>query len=376
MNKINVCFFLSSAYPLFNRNVKMIFGGAEINLYYLAQKLSENPDYEVTFYVGDYGQKDIELYGNIKVKKLKYLPVLSNKGVETSSSFFGKIKRELFLCKEIFFSKGDVYINSCGGSLVTHLVVLAQYMRRKKVIFRLASDTDAAVTKFPNRKLMSHIYRFGLRHVSAIVAQTEKQQSLLKANHYLESTVIKNGFYIKDISELKNKSTILWVSRSVEMKRPWLFVELAKRLPDEKFIMIMPGINETTSKVKKLIENLDNFKFIEHVPFFDIQCYYDNAKLFVNTSEYEGFPNSFIQACLSGTPILSFNVNPDNIINEYNLGCYCNDDIEEAVNFIKSLDNERLYEYSKNANSYVKKNHDICKSALQYEKLINTLLKR
>lgn len=104
-----------------------------------------------------------------------------------------------------------------------------------------------------------------------------------------------------------------------------------------------------------------------------MQKYYDRAKLFVNTSEYEGFPNAFVQACLAKTPILSFNVNPDRFIDANGLGLFCEDSLESAVGFIREFDSDKLSRYGENAQNYVRKNHDISVIAKRYEDIFEGL---
>ena len=93
--------------------------------------------------------------------------------------------------------------------------------------------------------------------------------------------------------------------------------------------------------------------------FQDVQKYFDKAKCFVNSSEFEGFPNTFIQACLGSTPILSFNVNPDNFIERFEVGCFCANSLDKAVEFIRNLDPEKIRFYGNNAFKYACKHHNI-----------------
>jgi hypothetical protein len=43
-----------------------------------------------------------------------------------------------------------------------------------------------------------------------------------------------------------------------------------------------------------------------HVPFHEVGAWFDRAAVVVNTSDYEGLPNTFVQAWLRGAPTLSF----------------------------------------------------------------------
>ncbi len=375
--KIKICFVSTSAYPLFNKNSNAFFGGAEVNMYYLAKKIAEDPEFDVTVCVGDYNQEPLELYDGVKVRKLKYQPMLfgaNNKKYETIPY---KILRQILLIKELAFRDYDVYINTCGGGMITQLVLLGKLLRRKKVIFRMASDSDAQCSKFNGKfgRIKSWIYRKSLKSTSLVVAQTERQQKMLDENINVPSVVISNGFFIKDQDDTKKKAFMLWVSRSDENKRPELFLELAARLPDEKFVIIIPGDNTTKTKAVSEAKKLKNVELLDFVPFSQIQDYYEKAKVFVNTSVYEGFPNSFIQSFLAGTPILSFNVNPDEIITKYDLGYLCNNNIEDAVDFIRGLDEKRIRCLGENCLDYVRKKHDIIKSADKYKENMKRLLK-
>ncbi len=367
--RIKVCFLIIKAYPLFNSEIKDNFGGAEINLYNLAVKIASDASYEVEFFVGDYGQKNIEIINGIKLRKIKYY--MSNfRGIHH------KFIRELLLFIQLFKSDCDICINSTAGSVIGYLILILKKLKGKKVIYRVASDADTEPERLLKKKKYFRyiMYKLGIKNADVVVTQTENQKKLLMERMKIKSTVIRNGFFIEE-GKQQVKDYILWVSRGVRMKRPELFVELARRLPDENFIIIMSGDKLLQDEVKESMQGLSNINFIDYVPFSEIQKYYDGAKLFVNTSEYEGFPNSFIQACLARTPLLSFRVNPDDFITNNRLGCFCRDDISAAEEFIRGLDINKINEYGSNALEYVRKNHNIEKSVQEYKNIIGNLLR-
>ena len=70
MNRaVRVCFVSPKAYPLFNRSVEGIFGGSEVDLYYLATELAKDDNFQVSFITGDYGQHEVETTENVKLIK-------------------------------------------------------------------------------------------------------------------------------------------------------------------------------------------------------------------------------------------------------------------------------------------------------------------
>ena len=106
-----------------------------------------------------------------------------------------------------------------------------------------------------------------------------------------------------------------------------LVTYLHPRLPTDsaeepKFIMIggPDGTNpELFQSVSKQCNALPNLKFLGFQPLDVTERYFDQCKLFVNTSEFEGFPNTFLQAWCRGIPVVSF-VDPDNVIRDNQLG--------------------------------------------------------
>ena len=64
-----VCFIAPKAYPLFNPDIKEIFGGAEEDLYFLATELAKDKNFSVSFITADYGRQDVEIIENVRIIK-------------------------------------------------------------------------------------------------------------------------------------------------------------------------------------------------------------------------------------------------------------------------------------------------------------------
>jgi glycosyltransferase involved in cell wall biosynthesis len=366
---IGVAFFMKDAYPLFNPACAGVFGGAEVDLYFTACALAKNKKYRVAFFVGDYGQHDVETREGVRLIRLKY----SN--LQQYNKWYHKIIRRLYIIRAFLRDDSDVLITKTASDTLAFMVLFGRILKGKRVIFKLGSDIDADMDFWKQKDpCIYYPYKYTLPFVDAIVCQTAAQQQMIAPRLAARSLIIKNGFPIPEERHEVDREHILWVSRLDYMKRPELFVQLARELPQERFVMIMPGSGAGRGELIESLCTADNLTLLEGVPFGSMQGYFNRAKCLVNTSAFEGFPNTFIQSCLAGTPILSFAVNPDGFIDAYDLGCCCHNSMAQAVSFIKSLDAAALRRYGQNAARYVREHHSIVDKIRQYEQLIDNLL--
>jgi glycosyltransferase involved in cell wall biosynthesis len=141
-------------------------------------------------------------------------------------------------------------------------------------------------------------------------------------------------------------------------------MKLAKEIPSEQFVMICQKAkgDQKYEELLRLAADAHNLKFIEYVPFHEIDGYFQRAKVFVNTSQAEGFPSTFVQAGKNATAIVSLKVNPDGFLDKFNCGLCADDDWNKFVDCLKFVLSEDKYiELGKNARKYVEDNHDIAK---------------
>jgi glycosyltransferase involved in cell wall biosynthesis len=60
------------------------------------------------------------------------------------------------------------------------------------------------------------------------------------------------------------------------------------------------------------------------------------AAALISTSDEEGFPNTFLQAWSSGTPVISLKIDPDHVIERRGLGAVSGD-INTAATTVRNL---------------------------------------
>jgi len=369
--KIKICFFSPASYPFFVKNSKTIHGGAEFQMYLWAKEIAKNNNYSVSFMLGNYGQME-------KHSPIKNIKLIKAFKLTASENIFSKLLKSVYLLFLYFKIKPDIIITTNASSIVGVTALYTQLFG-KQYIYRSSSIIDVDRSWISNHKFMGKIYRWGLEHTNLVIVQGKEHKSLLQKNHRIKNIkILKNAFPLqKPNTEIKQH--ILWVSRFVEMKNPFLFLDLAKQIPDEYFVMICP-YNPSGYKRWKLLKNkaakIPNLIFIEKISFHEIQAYFNKAKIFINTSDFEGFPNTFLQAAQAKTPIVSLNVNPDNFLNEYNCGIFCKNDFNLLVKETKKLlqnPNEQILK-GENAYRYLKENHNINKIGKQLEEIIYDLI--
>ncbi len=369
INNKKICFFSPASYPFFDKNSETAHGGAEMQMFLLAEYLSKNTEYNIIFFAGN--KITPEIKNQTKINLLKSIDLKQKENI------FIKLIKSIRFFIHLIRLKPDVLISTNASAIVG---IGAFYCNtfNKKFIYRTSSLIDVNEEYAKNNGISGKIYKYGLINATKIITQNENHKKLLKENHNIDATVLKNIFKVSE-QNISEKKHILWVSRFAKMKNPELFFEIAKQFPDKKFVMICPHNTENIQdwkKLKKEAGKIKNLTFFNKVPFAEIQKYFDKAELFVNTSDFEGFPNTFLQAAQSKTPIISLNVNPDNFITEYNCGIFAEGNFDKMLSEMKALlkNENELKIKGENLFKYLKNNHDFNIIGKKFINIIETLL--
>lgn len=360
---MKICFFHFKAYAIFDSKSDAPIGGTLVQLHVLAQKLAEDAQNEVSFLVGDFGQPPLETYGSIRVYR----------SVKLRRTPWNMIKSIFSLWRDLGKVDADVYVTSSASPEVGLLVLFGR-MRKKKIIYRVAHEWDCSGEYVKKNGLLGKAFEWGLKHAHAVVLQSHEQYALLRERYSKEGAVIPNSYFINDFQDTP-KDGVLWVSRCEKWKHPEAFLRLAESLPQLSFTMICPKQKYQEAyheQIRQAASLLKNLHFIDFIPFDEIQSYFNSSRVFVGTSEYEGFPNTYIQACMGKTPIVSLKVNPDNFIQKFNLGYVAEGDEKKLQEYTSRLlsDKTAWEEKAENAFHYIQEVHDIEKNIAKWQDLM------
>jgi glycosyltransferase involved in cell wall biosynthesis len=356
--QINICFISLSGYLVFSRSKDGVQGGAEVDTYMLSTELAKDKQFKVSLITGDFGQNEVESFENVTIYK--------------TAKLSSPVKAVRSIWRAMQKANADIYFKK-GASFVTALIALFCRIKGRFFMLRTAQDIECNGVYIREKWLRGKAFKWTLKQAKHVFVQNDSNKSHLKETVGISATVIPNGHRMISQSEQQRKF-ILWAGRSTRVKMPEYFIRLAKEIPSEQFIMIcQQASDDNDTTYRNLVEKaklVANLKFIERVPFHEIMDFFQSAKVFVNTSETEGFPNVFIQSCLSGTPILSLNVNPDDFLNKYKCGLCANGDwqiFKEML--VQLLEPENMKQYGENGRRYAIENHDI-KNIIEKYKII------
>lgn len=236
----------------------------------------------------------------------------------------------------------DIYYYNCGDLGLGQIVAWAR-RRNKQVVFSVPSDPDCdpelpALGSLRERVL----YRYGLTRCEHIIVQTEKQRGMLESGFGKASTPLRMpcvGFSNSTVDEPAGDArfNVLWVGRISEEKRPGWVQELARQLPDIDFT-IVGGPNRDSEYSRGVLSDeaaLPNVSFVGRIAHEDMGPYYARADLLICTSVYEGFPNVFLEAWSTGTPVVT-TCDPDGLVQGKGLG-YAASDLPGLADAIRRL---------------------------------------
>lgn len=247
----------------------------------------------------------------------------------------------------------------------------------RRFVYHWASDADLKglfMKEFPG---IRPFYRLARRHADAQVCQTEAQLAMLSPRERRRATIIPNSLDTRIAWRPADGPEVLWVGTiKGETKRPDLFLDLAAALPHRRFRMVgeVRGGAGFQEAFKARAATLPNVTVTGFVPRAQLPGQYRHGRVLVNVSDHEGFPNTFLEACACGVPVVSLNVDPNGILARQGVGTFLAGDKAGLAPAVERLFQDGPWQEARKACAEVARQHQPATAARRVADLIHRLL--
>jgi GalNAc-alpha-(1->4)-GalNAc-alpha-(1->3)-diNAcBac-PP-undecaprenol alpha-1,4-N-acetyl-D-galactosaminyltransferase len=328
-------------------------GGAERVVVSLANKFTNK--FEVFLMVINKAETVYYIHKDVNIIYLqeKYTP---------STSLIEAIKSNIIYVKKIVKIAKTNQIDILIGftTSVNILTVISSRILNKPNLISERNNPEVYVPNTFWRILRNFLYPF----TNGLIVQTE----LIKG--FYQKTIQENKIKIipNPMDEImlskrneyrERENIILTVGRLDANKNQRLLIEAFANLNEGNWKLVIVGDGVLREEYEKLTVSLgiaDKVEFTGNV--YNVWDYYNQAKIFVFTSQSEGFPNALLEAMSFGLPCISSDCpsGPSEIIKDSENG------------YLIEVNNRKLLEKEL---TYLMSNPDLCKN-FSYKALLST----
>ena len=366
-----VCIVAHFAYGAMAGGATGHAGGVERQTSMLARFLAAR-GFEATLVVWDEGQPP-----EVEIDGVRVLALCRRDAGLPGLRFFHP--RWTSLTRALATANADLYYQNCA-EYVTGQVALWCRRRGRKFVFSVASDPecDPRLPSLATRR-ERWLYRYGVTRADRVIVQTAAQARMLREGFAVAADVLPmpcpapaSGDAAAAPSE---QPRFVWIGRIAPEKRLELLLDLAERRPHARFDVAGP-IDESdfAQRVAARARALPNVRLLGRIERDRLGEFYAGATALVCTSEFEGFPNTFLEAWSCGVPVASL-IDPDHLLAGAGLGLAAANmaQLGAAVDTLASDPASRLA-MSRAARAYYASRHTPESALPRFEQLFRAVL--
>ena len=368
------CFFGDISNSLKGKTI----GGGELQVALLAKALAAEGHQVVI--IDPYSVENFTTAEGIQVVNVPSW----NKGIKGLRLFLNRIPALYRLCKE---QQADFYYGRMRSYL--HIVPYRAARKiKKKYILAIASDIDVMSIKEKYKYEYKANFKIG-HYLSLLLPGDIVYNYLLKKADYI---VLQHSGQDVNIASMRGKKVtfpniidqsnlpatknvkedyLLYLGTLTTLKGSHKLLQLVSMLENNTQVVI---IGQPTDEKSKLVFDQfklkPNVKLMGRLPHEQALEFVANAKALINTSEFEGFPNVFLEAWALGVPVISLNVNPGKIFDKYDLGVFCDGDLKKMK---ESAEGNKMSTIKKESmNAYINEFHDAISGGQRFLNALNS----
>ncbi len=338
-----------------------VVGGAELQMALLANALASHGIYVVVI--------DREARSSFQYQRNIWIEALPNwdRGIRGLRFFTHRIPNLIRCLRSA--NASVYYVRGC-----TYLFFLPLYVaRRLRAKFVMALSHDSELWTFHERYKIFYrknanlwdwistiipnelAYAIIPRSSNLILVQHRSQQELADKCGF--KSMLFPNIVNSDISQVERKRerrNVLIVGAITSRKSLHLLVPVIKKLNSTTFEFIGAPGDTKGIRIQKELQLCPNVVLHGRLNRKQTLDKVAGAKVLLNTSQMEGFPNAFLEAWALGTPVISLFVDPGDVIKTHRLGYVCDGDISLLENLIA---NDKYDVKEDDLRRYVEKHH-------------------
>jgi glycosyltransferase involved in cell wall biosynthesis len=334
--RFDVAFYVPWIGPLLTREATSPTGGAETQIFLLTRELARRGS-KVCLLVFDL--PGVPLPSSVDDVAVVVRPPYR------ARERFGKLREAVALRKAIANADAHVVVSRTAGPEVG-LAGLFAKLSGRRFVYSSANVSDFEFHRVSPKRLNQVLFRLGIRLTDEIVVQTAEQARMCEERFGRSAVVIKS---IAEPAEQRDQvpEAFLWIGRLFWYKRPLAFVELARAFPEAKFRLVgvpdlhTPGALELARELERTAAGVPNLELLPPRPRGELMDLVDSAVAVVNTADFEGMPNIFLEGWARGVPALALTHDPDQVIESHGLGAFAHASQARFVEAARTLWAER-----------------------------------
>jgi glycosyltransferase involved in cell wall biosynthesis len=350
--RYDVAFYVPAITPLLSDADRSTAGGAETQVYLLARSLVQC-GVRVALIA-------FEVPGMALAQSVDGIDVFARPLYHGQRGILQRVREALAIGKAVWLVDADVFVARSAGPAAGIVAVFARISGRR---FVYASSSDADFGRLERRVVNRGLVRLALRLANRIVVQNEAQRRRC-ARLTARPVVVIRSIAERAQRRITTPTAFLWVGRPISYKRPLAYVELARALPDASFVMVVPTLStrpdlDLSRDLASGARAFPNLRILPAQGRSELSALVDQAVAVVNTSEFEGMPNMFLEGWARGVPALALSHDPDGVIGRHSLGAFADGSWADFVSAARELWVGRFdqHELAANCRRYVADEH-------------------
>lgn len=310
-----ICFVSIEAYATLKPGSASIAGGAGFQVVEIGRRLRDR-GHAISYVVGHFGQPFREVVDGFATYRASR--------VEGGTSLTRGPANVLRVLRAMRAAGADYYVLRSNRSLVFFVSIFARLLGAR-FAFMVANPlqvSPAGVGRMP--RVLRALYGWSLRRAHLVTVQTEQQKRWLCETLGVEGVLVPNGIEVPAWPAPPHPKShdVVWAGSIKRLKRPDRLLDIARALPGRSFL-VAGGPGGDRAYYEAMVAAFaaqPNLTFAGFVAPDKVAEIYRCSRLFLMTSDYEGFPNTFLHAWASAVPVCSLAVDPDGVVAERGLG--------------------------------------------------------